>query len=38
MEAEGEIVGGGFAGRVEIADLVVAAADEVVVADYDAGD
>lgn len=38
MEAEGEIIGGGLAGRIEVADLVVAAADNVVIADDDAGD
>lgn len=37
MEAEGEIVGRAFLGGVEVPDLVVAAADDVVVADYDAG-
>ncbi len=38
MEAEGEVVRGGFAGRVEVFDLEVTAADEIVVADDDAGD
>ncbi len=38
MEAEGEVIRGGFAGGVEVFDLVVAAADEVVVANDDAGD
>lgn len=38
MEAKGEVIRGGFAGRVEVFDLVVAAADEVVVTDNDAGD
>ncbi len=38
MKTKGEVVGGGFAGGVEVADLVVAAADDVVVADYDASD
>jgi len=38
VEAEGEVVGGGFTGRVKIFDLVVAMADEVVVTDDDAGD
>jgi len=38
VKPEGEVVGGGFAGGVEVADLVAAAADDVVVADYDASD
>ena len=38
MEAEGEVVRGGFAGGVEVFDLVVTATDKVVVADDDAGD
>ena len=38
VEAEGEVVRGGFAGRVEVSDLVVAAADDVVIADDDACD
>ena len=38
MEAKGKVVRGGFAGRVKVFDLVVASADEVVVADYNAGD
>ena len=37
METEGEVVGGGGLRGVKVADLVVAAAHEVVVADYDAG-
>ena len=38
MEAVGEIVGCGSLGGVKVPDLVVAAADDVVVADHDAGD
>jgi len=38
VEAEGEEVGGRGLGGVEVADLKVAVADEVVVADDDAGD
>lgn len=38
MEAEGKVVRCRFAGGVEVLDLVVAAADDVVVADDDAGD
>lgn len=38
MEAEGEVIGGGLAGGIEVTDLVVAAADDVVIADDDAGD
>lgn len=38
MEAEGEVIGRGGLGGVELADLVVALADPVVVADDDAGD
>ena len=37
MEAEVKEVRGGFLGGVEFADLVVALADEVIIADYDAG-
>ena len=37
MKTEGEVIGGGGLGGVEVADLVVTAAHEVVVADYDAG-
>ena len=37
METEGEVIGGGGLGGVQVPDLVVAAAYEVVVADYDTG-
>ena len=37
MEAKGEVVRGGFAGGVEFLDLIVAVADEVVVANDNAG-
>ena len=38
MESESKEVRGVFLGGVEVADLVVAAANNVIVADYDAGD
>ena len=38
MEAKGEVVRGGLAGGIELFDLVIAAADEIVVADDDTGD
>lgn len=38
VEAEGVVVGPRLLGAVEVLDLVVALADEVVVADHDAGD
>lgn len=38
VEAEGEVVGGAFLGAVQVFDLVVAFADDVVVADHDTGD
>lgn len=38
VEAEPEIVWGGFTGGVELLDLEIAAADEVVVGDDDTGD
>ncbi len=38
VEAEGKVIGGRILGRVEVPDLEVAAADNVVVANYDAGD
>ena len=37
MKTEGEVVRRGFAGGVEVVDLVVTAADDVVVANDDAG-
>lgn len=38
METIGEMVGCRFLGGVEVPDLVVAAADDVIVADDDTGD